>query len=129
MKATNTEGPKERENFEGLWSGIYEGFSLGHPSTGFFFDRDFFTASCHLPSILRVSGFGPLLAGFFFAGLDMIWRRLVSQPLSLCRFYRQNRSLAVIHSAIVPEKVVLPEIAMQVFPADIVINANDTALH
>ena len=31
--------------------------SFGQPPGGFLLDRDRFTASCHLPSILRVSGF------------------------------------------------------------------------
>jgi hypothetical protein len=103
---------------------------FGQPDGGFFLVRDFFTASCHLPSILRVSGFGPVLAGcFFLAGLDMVWSGFVSEPFSLCRFYRQNRSLAVIQPAVVPKKVVLPEIPMQVLARDVVIDANDTALH
>ena len=102
---------------------------LGQPSVGFFFDKDFFTASCHLPSILRVSGLGPVLVGcFFLAGLDMVWGRLVCEPLSLSRFYRQNRSLAVIQPAVVPKKIVL-EIPMQVFAADVVVDAHNAALH
>lgn len=39
------------------------GSSFGHPAAGFFFVRDFFTASFQLPSILRRSGLGPRLTG------------------------------------------------------------------
>jgi len=35
--------------------------------------RDFLIASCHFPSTLRVSGFGPVFAGCFFAALRMVW--------------------------------------------------------
>lgn len=57
---------------------------LGHPVDGFFLDMDFFTASCHFPSIFRVSGFGPVLALGCFAALGMVWRGLIRQPLPLC---------------------------------------------
>ena len=44
----------------------------------------------------------------------------VHQTLAFGGLYRCNRALAIIELAIVPEKIELPQIAMQVLPADVV---------
>ena len=93
------------------------------------------------PFNFSLSAFGPgvafflewfeLLIAFFF--LTFISVRLllrhwvcVSQTLSFSSLDRCNRALSVIHLPIVPEKIELPEIAMQVFAADVVIDADET---
>jgi len=55
-------------------------------------------------------------------------RTLVHEPLSLGQFDCHDCTLAIIHLASVPQKVKLPQIAMQVFPAYAVINPHDAAL-
>ena len=55
--------------------------------------------------------------------------RLVHKPLSFRLSDRQHRALAIIHLASVPQEIVLPEIPMQVFAADVVIDTHDAALY
>ncbi len=40
-----------------------------------------------------------------------------------------NRALAIVQLAIVPQKIELPQIPMQIFAADVVVDAHDPALH
>jgi hypothetical protein len=49
----------------------------------------------------------------------------IQQALSLCGLYRGDGAFSVIHMAIVPEKVKLPQVAMQVVAADVVIDADE----
>ena len=94
-------------------------FSLGQPSAGFFLESDFFTASCHLPSILRVAGFGPAVFSLVPPSLGLS-SLIVCQSLSLCRFDCKLFS-PVIQFTSIPNKIKLPKIAMEVFAADVVI--------
>ena len=101
---------------------------LGHPLTGFFLVMDFFTASFQSPSIFNRSGLGPRFSGAFFAVLGMRHdRRFVHEPLSFRRLDRQHSALSVIQLTPIPDEIELPEIAVQVFTANVVIHANDAA--
>ena len=83
--------------------------SLGHPAAGFFFSRDFFTASFQSPSILNSSGLGPRLSGAFSAALGMMGnRRFIHESLSFRCLDRQHGTLSVIQLAPVPHEVKLP---------------------
>lgn len=42
-------------------------------------------------------------------------------------FHGENSALAIVQLPIVPEEIELPKIAMQIFAADIVIDADETA--
>ena len=94
-----------------------------------------------MPSSFNLSAFGPgvsfflewfeLLAAFFFTTTPNI-RLLrngvfVHQSFAFGCFNRGDSSLAVIHLAIVPEEIDLPQIAMQVLAAHVVIDADETA--
>src|SRR5437763_2734756 len=111
---------------------------FGQPSAGFFLDRDFFTRSFQLPFSFNRSAFGPGVA-FFLEWFELLTASFlltilsvrplckwvfVHQSLSLGSLYRADCSLTIIHLAIVPKKIKLPKIAMQIFTADIVISAN-----
>jgi hypothetical protein len=50
----------------------------------------------------------------------------MDQTFSFCGLYDCNITLAIAHASIVPHEVKLPEIAMQVFAANVVVDANET---
>lgn len=99
-------------------------YEFGQPSAGFFFASDFFMASRQLPSSLRRSAFGPrvaaFLAGFFLAGIVTIIglsvvvdkRDTVEQALAFRCLYACDCTLAIVQLAIVPQKIVVPEVAV-----------------
>lgn len=63
-------------------------------------------------------------AFFLFTSLNILWLRnwvFVHQTLSLGCFHSKNGAFAIVQLPIVPKKIDLPEIAMQIFAADIVI--------
>jgi hypothetical protein len=67
---------------------------------------------------------------FLFTSLNILSLRnwvFVHQPFSLGCFHGKNGAFAVIQLPIVPEKIELPKIAMQVFAADVVIDTDETA--
>jgi hypothetical protein len=115
---------------------------FGQPSAGFFFDRDFFTRSFQFPVSFNLSAFGPGVAFLFLEWFELLttfflltrfnilsfrnWV-FIHQPFSFCCPNRSDSALAVIHLAIVPKKIELPKIPMQVSAADIVIDADQTA--
>jgi hypothetical protein len=52
----------------------------------------------------------------------------VHHALAFGCFDCQNRALSVIQLPSIPEKIRLPQVAMEIFGADIVVDANDAAL-
>ena len=114
-----------------LWRVYYSRLeAFGHPVAGFFLARDFLTALFQSPLIFNRSGSGPRGTGVvFFAFLRMIWGRVVGQTLSFRRFDCQHCSLTVIQFATIPEEIKLPEIPVQIFLADIVVDADDAPLY
>jgi hypothetical protein len=111
---------------------------FGQPWAGFFLDRDFFTRSLQLPLSFNRSAFGPGVAFFFLEWFELFtaiflvtnssvplldkWV-FVHQPLSFGSLYRRYRSFAIIHLPIVPHEIKLPEIPLQIFATDIVVDA------
>lgn len=100
---------------------------FGQPSAGFFLDRDFFTRSFQFPLSFNLSAFGPgvpfflewfeLLTAFFLLTLRSICLLLVKwifvhEPLSFGCLDCRNGALSIVHLAIVPHEVELPEIAV-----------------
>src|SRR5208282_2916709 len=96
---------------------------FGQPSAGFFLDRDLFIRSFQFPSSFSLSAFGPGVAFFFLEWFELLTTfflttipniRLlcnwvfIHQSFSFGCFNRGDSSLAVIHLAIVPEKIKLP---------------------
>jgi hypothetical protein len=116
-------------------------FYFGQPSAGFFLDRDFFTRSFQFPLSFNLSAFGPgvafflewfelLTAFFLLTSLNILPLRnwvFVHQSLSFGCFHGKDGAFAIIQLPIVPEEIELPEIAMQIFAADVVIDADETA--
>ena len=81
------------------------GLYLGHPSVGFFFVKEFWTASCHLPDSFNISGLGPgvvfFFGVFFFISCLELHASIrhwlfVHQPLSFRSFQRENRTLSIV---------------------------------
>src|ERR1700721_1078661 len=115
---------------------------FGHPVAGFFLDRDFLTRSFQLPFSFNRSALGPGLAFFLkllklplvfllltvlgVLSLLLKWL-LVHQTLAFCGLYHSSRPLSIIQLAIVPHEIELPEIAMQVLPTDVVIDADQSS--
>jgi hypothetical protein len=97
--------------------------------------------SLQLPFSFSLSALGPgvafflewfelFTALFLFTSLNILSLRKwvsVHQPLSLGCFHGKNGAFAIVQLPIVPEEIELPEIAMQVFAADVVIDADETA--
>ena len=115
---------------------------FGQPSAGFFFDRDFFTRSFQLPFSLSRSALGPgvtfflewfeLFTAFFFlfTSLNILSLRnwvFVHQTLSLGCFHGKDGALAIVQLPIIPKEIELPEVAMQIFAANVVIDTDETA--
>jgi hypothetical protein len=113
---------------------------FGQPSAGLFVSKDFFTRSFQFPLSFNLSAFGPGVAFFFLEWVEWLTTfflptniRLlcnwvfVPQSFSLGCFDDGDRSFAVIHLAIVPEEIKLPQIAMQILAADVVIDADESA--
>ena len=102
-------------------------------------DRDFLTRSFQLPFSFNRSAFGPGLAFVLewlklsvvlllltissVLALLLKWL-LVHEALTFCGLYHSSRALSIVKLAIVPQKIKLPKIAMQVLSADVVIDAN-----
>lgn len=94
-----------------------------------------------MPLSFNPSAFGPGVAFFlewfelltpFFLLTVLNIRSLrnwifVHQALSLCRFDYRDGAFSVIHLPIVPKKIELPKIPMQIFAADVVVDADETA--
>ena len=75
---------------------------------------------------LRLDGLG-----FLFAQRRLLKRsgcRPVHHPLALCGLDRQHGALSVIQFTPIPEKIELPKIAVEIFLADVVVDADDAAL-
>lgn len=54
--------------------------------------------------------------------------RTIHEPPSLCHPDYGSGALAVVHLAEIPEKIEVPQIAMQIFLADVVVDSRNTAL-
>jgi hypothetical protein len=68
-----------------------------------------------------------LTAFFLLTSLNILSLRnwvFVHQPLSLGCFHGKDGAFAIVELPIVPEEIELPEIAMQIFSADVVINTD-----
>ena len=55
-------------------------------------------------------------------------RLFIHKPLSFGQLHRYRRAFAIIHLASVPQKVELPQVAVQVFLAHAVVDSHDAAL-
>lgn len=104
-------------------------------------DRDFFTRAFQSPLSFSLSAFGPgvafflewfelLTAFFFFTSFNILplcnWV-FVHQTLSLGCFHGKDGAFAIVQLPIVPEEIELPKIAMQIFAADVVVDADEAA--
>ena len=102
---------------------------------------DFLTASRQFPSSFNLRGFGPnfCAASVLFVSRFVVvilrsvplackWRA-IDQSLSFCRFDAHDGALTIVKLAVVPHKVEPPQVPMQVFPADVVVDAHESAFH
>lgn len=58
-----------------------------------------------------------------------LFRFLISQPLPFGSPNHSNRAFAIVHLTVVPHEIELPQIAVKVLFADVVIDSVDSALH
>jgi len=78
---------------------------------------------------VRTRDAAELYALLFVSEPFLVRRLLIHEPLSFRCLHCQNGALSVVHLAIVPQKIEVPQIAMQVFLTDVVVDASDPALY